>query len=94
MGLPITWAEAQCSVRVILFFLAFDSVVSLIATSVKLSSPTSLARAYKLSEGSTFVLILLFVAFDSVVSLITTSVKLSSSILSSRVGITSRIFFA
>ena len=62
--------------------MAFDSVVSSTATSVKLSSSTSSARADKPPECSTSVLILLFVAFDSVVS----SVKLSSSILSSRAG--------
>ena len=65
--------------------MAFDSVVSSIATSVKLSSSTSSARADKLSECSTSVLILLFVAFDSVVSMMATSVKLSSSISSSTV---------
>ena len=66
--------------------MAFDSVVSSTATSVKLSSSTLSARAGKLPECSTSVLILLFVAFDSVVSSIATSVKLLSSISSSRVG--------
>merc|ERR1712081_46347 len=61
-------------------------VVSLIATSVKLSSSTSAARAGKLPECSTSVLILLFVAFNSVVSSIATSVKLSSSTSSSTAG--------
>ena len=66
--------------------MAFDSVVSSTATSVKLSSSTSSARADKLPECSTSVLILLFVAFDSVVSTIAASVKLSSSISSSIFG--------
>ena len=58
----------------------YDSVVSWIATSVKLSRLISLSRAGKLLECSTSVLILLFVAFDSILSSIATSVKLSSSI--------------
>ena len=66
--------------------MAFDSVVSSIETSVKLLSSTSSARAGKLPECSTSVLILLFVAFDSVVSTIAMPVKLSSSISSSIVG--------
>ena len=66
--------------------MAFGSVVSLIATSVKLSSSTSSVRAVKLLECSTSVLILLFVAFDSVVSTIAASVKLLSSISSSIFG--------
>ena len=66
--------------------MAFGSVVSLTATSVKLSSSTSSARAGKPPECSTSVLILLFVAFDSVVSTIAASVKLSSSISSSIFG--------
>ena len=64
--------------------MAFDSVLSLIATSAKLLSSISSSRAGKLPECSTSVLILLFVAFNSVVSLIATSVKLLSSILLSR----------
>merc|ERR1711873_262362 len=67
----------------ILLFLAFDSVVSSTATSVKLSSSTLSARSGKLPECSTSVLILLFVGFDSVVSPISTSVTLSRSIPSS-----------
>ena len=66
--------------------MAFDYVLSSIATSVKLSRSISLTRASKLPECSITVLILLFVAFDYVLSLIATSVKLSSSISSSKVS--------
>ena len=66
--------------------MAFDSVVSSIATSVKLSSSISSPKADKLPECSTSVLILHFVAFDPVLSLIAISVNLSRSISLSRVG--------